>query len=358
MLDTKFSFEGLIINKIIAHRVYARNADKTIDPPKISNHLINLSNEAKTSLESRITNALGNKSHGIEMTIRETDDNSFFNIAANALFDSDSEFIIKTSMLAQNLSKAQLSVNTPGGILIIAKGHVGEDDKRFIIVIKAEPQSGFQTSDNDDNISLEYIKDLLLTDAQRLYKIGFLVEETNQSRTKLHVSNFRAFLFDHLLTSIDTKKAGSYFYYNFLGMSIAESSKKLTQNFFEFTKNFIDNSGMTDDEKIDTHEALRVMLKNQDAMISVHDFAKQNLSVEYQNQYEKFMEKKNFPSNSVIKDTEYIKKRLNTRRKYCFSNNVIISTPSNKTEEYLSLKELEDQKYTQITIKGLLQKQE
>lgn len=109
MLDTKFSFEGLIINKIIAHRVYARNADKTIDPPKISNHLINLSNEAKTSLESRITNALGNKSHGIEMTIRETDDNSFFNIAANALFDSDSEFIIKTSMLAQNLSKAQLS---------------------------------------------------------------------------------------------------------------------------------------------------------------------------------------------------------------------------------------------------------
>ncbi len=358
MFGTNFSFEGLMIERIIAHRVYAKNADKTINQPKISTKLIELDAKAQNSLESRLTKALGNKSHGIEMSITQTNEGSFFYTATQIMFDSDSEFITKTATFANSLTKAQSTTNAPGGVLIVAQGRVGSDSKRFLAVIKAEPQDGFETSENNDFISMNYIDELLMTDANRLYKIGFLVEEINRPKTEINVANFRAFLFDHLMTSLEARKAASYFYQNFLDMSIAESSKKLTQDFFYLTRNFIDSSGMTDEEKLDAHEALRVTLKNKDATLSVNDFAQKHLSMQFQNQYEIFMEKKDFPLNSITKDIEYIEKKLKTRRKYCFNNDVIILTPSNKTEEYLSFNFSEDKMYTLVTIKGLLQRQE
>lgn len=358
LTTTNFSFEGLMIERLIVHRIYAKNADKSLNDPKISNNLNYLDLNTKNTLESRLTKALGNKSHGIEVTITETAENSFFDIASKSMYDSDEDFIKKSAILAQNLTKAQSTTNAPDGVLLIVQGRVGGDPKRFIAVIKAEHQDGFASSDNDDYISINYISDLLLTPASRLFKIGFLVEEINRSQKEIHFSNYRAFLFDHLMSSVEASKAAIYFYQNFLGMSIAESSKKLTQDFFNFTRKFIDSSGMTDDEKLDTHEALRVTLKNTDKTLSVNEFSQKFLPTQLQIEYENFMRNKNFPSNSFVKDVEYIKMKFKTRRKYCFNNNVIISTPSNKTEDYLSFRTSEDELHTLVTIKGILQRQE
>ena len=352
-----YSFEGLTIEKIITHRIYPKNENRERVEPKISTQLITLPVEARRTLESRLTKALGNKSHGIEMSIANTAENSFFQIAAAIQLKDEGEFIEDSAQFAHMLTDAQLNTNAPAGILLVLKGRVGGTGKPFLCVIKAEPQDGFRTKEEDDFITIEFLEELLLTDSARLFKIGFLVAETVRPQEQIQSGNYRAFLYDHLMTQTETRPAASYFYQVFLGMSIAASSRKLTQNFFEWTRNFIDNSDLSDDEKLDAHEALRVTLKSAEATISVNDFAQNYLPEDKQKAYTEFMIAKDFPQNAVSKDIEYIKTRLRKRRSYGFSNGVVILTPPEHTQDYMEIAPTEDGEYTVVTIKGQLQQQ-
>jgi hypothetical protein len=263
-----FKFEGLMIENVILHSIYSRTPDKQLVEPKLSTHLIKLQQKALDALQLRITKALGNRSHGIEMSIEQIGDDSFFQNAAAMLHTNEEEFIELSKKLAKNLNKAQFSTNAPGGVLAIIAGRIGGNAVPFIAAIKAEMQDGFKANENDNGVDMEYIEELLLTSTQRLYKIGFLIEsvsEPSDSNGYLP-KNYLAFLFDHLITSTETSAAAAYFYGAFLGMGIHESAKKLTNDFFEFTKNFINTCSISNDEKLDFYEALRSELRSQDSV--------------------------------------------------------------------------------------------
>ncbi len=360
MIKSQFKFEGLMIERIIVHRIYSRTADKQLVKPMTSNKLIKLNQNALDALQMRITKALGNKSHGIEMSFVETGDNSFFQSATTMLHSNEIDFIETSKKLANDLNKAQFSTTAPGGLLTVIAGRVGNESIRFVATIKAEPQDGFKADEYDDYVDMEYISELLLTETQRLYKIGFLTEIVSQppENGSYNVDNYRVFLFDHLMTSTETKAAAAYFYRTFLGMDIQKSSKKLTQDFFELTRNFIDTSSVSENEKLDLNEALRSELRSNDATLSIAEFAKKHISEELRPQYESFMQQKGFPQNSVIKDTNYIKAKLRRRRKYVFNNNVWIVTPPDKAEEYLHIEPRNEVGETLVRIKGQLQGQQ
>ncbi|MDO9054562.1 MAG: nucleoid-associated protein [Gallionella sp.] len=355
-----FRFEGLTIERIIVHRIYARGPDKQLKEPKVSSKLINLEQAALDALQMRITAALGNKSHGLEMTISEVGENSFFQVAATMIQAQDDKFIALTKALANGLNKAQLNTTAPGGMLAIINGRVGKDSLPFIAAIKAEPQDGFKTDEKDDQVTMEYIAELLLTNTQRLYKIGLLTEIASKPANAdgHHASNYRAFLFDHLMTATETRSAAIYFYRGFLGMDTQASSKKLTQDFFELTRSFIDTSPITDDKKIDFHESLRSELRSQEATISVAAFGVKHFQNDMRKQYEVFMHGKGFPQNAVNKDTDYIHCKLSRRRKYIFTNGVSISTPPEKAEDFLEIEPANTAGITVVRIKASFKGQE
>jgi hypothetical protein len=72
------SLENLTIHRLIIHEVYARSDDRAPKPPLLGDQLLDLSEQAKTALQQRITDALGDASHGIEMAIQATGDGSAF----------------------------------------------------------------------------------------------------------------------------------------------------------------------------------------------------------------------------------------------------------------------------------------
>ena len=357
MPEFTYSFEGLMIEKIITHRIYPKNANREKVPPKTSTKLIVLSPQAKSTLEDRIVKALGNKSHGIEMSIADSGESSFFRIAAGMLGKDDAGFIADSARFAHALTDAQMSTTAPGGLLLVLKGRVGTANKPFLCVVKAEPQDGFRAKEDENSIGIEFLEELLLTDSARLFKIGFLSAETVRPAEQVHPDNYRAFLFDHLMTLMETKSAAMYFYQVFLGMSIAASSRKLTQTFFELTRQFIDSTDLSDEDKIDAHEALRVTLKSSEATISTNDFAQNHLPQGKRQDYESFMQQKEFPQHAINKDIEYIKNYLRRRRTYQFNNGVAIITPPEKAEEYMQIAPSNDGQYTVVTIKGQLQQQ-
>lgn len=354
---TNFSFVGMMIERMIAHRIFPKDANRQRISPNLSTAEIALNTEAKSTISSRLTSALSNRSHGIQMTIARSDVGSFFDIGSSMLHSDLPDFIAKSAQLAENLTDAQYNTNAPGGVLLVMQGRVGPQSSRFVCIIKAEPQDGFQTKNINGSIGIEYLKELLLTANQKFYKIGFLVENTATSERK--PSNFSAFLYDHLMTQTESRPAAGYFYRTFLGMDMAESAKKQTRDFYNLTKQYIDTSDLTDDEKLDAHEALRTTLKSNVATLQVSDFATNHLPDNKKYDYETFMSNIGFPTHAINKDVEFIKDLLRKRRVYRFSNDVKISTPTNKDQkEYFSLDSSDGGDYTIITIKGSLESQQ
>lgn len=357
MTTTNFSFVGIMIERMIAHRIFPKDSNRKRVPPSLSTSEITLNTEIKNTLSTRLTHALSHRSHGMQMTIANSNADSFFDIGSSMLHDDLPDFIEKSTKLAEQLTDAQFNINVPGGVLLVIQGRVGTQANRFLCVIKAEPQDGFQTKDINGSIGIEYLKELLLTANQKFYKVGFLVENT--ATNERSPSNFTAFLYDHLMTQTESRPAAGYFYHTFLGMDMAESAKKQTRDFYNLTKQYIDTSDLSDDEKLDAHEALRTTLKSNAATLQVSDFATDHLPDGKKDEYEAFMSNNGFPTHAVNKDVELIKGLLRKRRVYHFSNDVKISTPTNKEQrEYFSLDSSTGGGYTIITIKGSLESQQ
>ena len=353
-----FSFEGILIERVIIHKIFARSGKELVEPKK-SNKLVIFPQEALDTLQLRIYKALGNKSHGIEMSIAQTDADSFFQKSATMLSCSDADFITHSQALAVDLSKAQMTTNAPGGMLAVIKGRIGNHSSPFLAVIKADIQDGFKANEDEDSVTAEYITSLLLTEAQKLYKIGLISPVVSRAPTNnpYSPSDYRAFLFDHLMTATETRKAAGYFYSNFLGMSIQASSKKLTQDFYEYTKAFIDTAQISTEEKLDLHEALRTELKSQTATISSAEFMNKNLPKTLHDGYSSFMESKGFPKNAVVKDNEYIATKLRRRRKYIFGNGVWLSTPPDVDETSVKIDTSDEKGTTIVTINSRIETQ-
>lgn len=359
LVETQFKFDGVMIERVIVHRIHPKSPTKELTEPTTSNKVVTLPQAALDTLQKRIQHALGNKSHGIEMSIAITDADSFFQSASGMVHATDDDFVEASKALARSLSKAQLNTNAPGGMLAVIRGRVGDQALPFLAVIKAEPQDGFRANEKNGQVDVEYISEILLTESQRLYKIGFLVEVVSKPAGKGESSagNFRAFLFDHLMTATETRSAAAYFYSGFLGMSIQSSSKKLTQDFFEFTKAFIDTAPISQDNKLDLHEALRTELKSQDATISVAAFSTKHMPDQVRVEYSGFMSAKGFPENAISKDTAYIQAKLKRRRKYVFTNGVWLITPPGEAKDMVEIDTANDG-VTVVKIKGGLERQQ
>lgn len=358
-IEAQFKFEGVMIERVIVHRVHPKSPTKELTKPTTSSQLVKLPQAALDTLQQRIQHALGHKSHGIEMSIANTSAGSFFQVAAGMIHSAEQDFIKASQDLALSLSEAQLNTNAPGGMLAVVGGRVGEGDLPFLAAIKAEPQDGFRANEHDGQVDVEYISDILLTEAQRLYKIGFLVEVASKlaGPEGYLAGGFRAFLFDQYMTATETKSAAAYFYNGFLGMSIQASAKKLTQDFFEFTRSFIDTAPLSAEDKLDLHEALRVELKSTDATISVASFATKHMPEEIRAEYSGFMVTKGFPENAISKDTGYIQAKLKRRRKYVFTNGVWVSTPPGESKDLIEIDASNDGE-TIVKIKGGLERQQ
>lgn len=350
-----FVFEGLTIQRAIAHTIFARGKDKEIVKPNLTDELIPLVGEAKDLVQLRVTAALGSASHGLEVQIVKSGSNSFMQAAAASIHAKDDEFIALSKKIALALAEAQTNPKWPGGVLIIFSGKVGGNQQPFLAALKAETDKGFDVEEVNGKITLKLIKKMLLSQTQRLYKIGMLIESKFKQPTDgiaYAPENYRAFLFDHLLTATETKPAAAYFYDAFLGMSITGSSKYQTRLFYEETKNYIDAMPIDDEDKYDLREALRAELRSQNPTIQLNEFADTHFKQEHRADYVKALKERGVPDGAVIKDIDYIKSKLRRPRNFLFSSGVKIQAPADTSLN--ELVQIGDQEggYTTVKIKG------
>lgn len=322
-----FVFEDLRIERVILHPLQTRAQDGSgLSPPRFAQEVWQLPPEGLDALQSRVTDAMKKKAHAVEMSVENTAPDSFFQRAAHMLNGRDPRFVETSQWMAAELGKAQLSTSAETGMLIVLKGRVGSGAHRFVGVIKADVVDGFAESRND----VRYLEHVFLTRSHRLHKLGMLVEvvATRPDDDELFdAGNYRAFLFDHLLTATETKNAAAYFHFGLLGFGMQKSAKKLTQDFFESSKKFIATHGLSPEEQTMYREAIRTELRSNNAQLNVTRFAKEHLPEPLRRPYAQFMYDQGFPKQSVMKDTTYVQHKLRRPRRIVFSTLVKIETP-------------------------------
>jgi hypothetical protein len=324
-------FINFKIERIITHEVFQRNESREIIPPIMSEQLTFLDDDGKDELAVRIVEAVGKDSKSIEMDIVKTGSNSV-NDYVNQIFThaNDSTFIEMSKNITLSLAEAQTSRNFPGGILVVINGTTSLNGNKYIAIIKAELQGGFQKRSDK---TIAYVKDLLLTPQQKLYKIGIFLESKNYKH--------RAFVYDFNMSKSQENGMAAYFYEQFLGCTISHTDKYLTNMFYHETKNFIDKSGHYNDEEVfDLHTHLYSYLKSDIGTVSVTEFSNLYISdTKKKDSFNNYMQNKigeDVFSRSISKDISDIKTKLRIR-KVTFSNNVKISAPSDEFENNVQI---------------------
>lgn len=363
-------FENLTVSRLIIHEIFVRGADKALVQPTYGNQLLVLPQDARDALQGRITNALGKSSHGVEMRIREFGADSIWSKAKEIIEaqGNDAHFIRVSRSIADKLAAAQANRNIPGGIVVVIEGTCGNPSKSFMCVIKAEPHGGFTKRQDGGHLTLEYIKELILTPQAKLYKIGAFLRHDPAAATKQEpINGWRVFLFDDLITQGNKLSAAQYFYETFLGLEFPSNSAFQTKQFHALTKEFIRHANVDSEKKIDLLNALTTYLKtDQAATIQVDAFSQNYLGdAVLKDAYTAYMGQKNFPTTAIHKDLSEVQSQLRFR-KLTFGHDIKLTAPADQFENYVRIESIDGDadehgnvpKWTKITVRDHIREQE
>jgi len=277
---------------------------------------------------------------------------SFLEIAQNFKGTTDQEFLEDSKRITRKLAESQLARRIPGGMLIIFDGTVGVPDVPFVGVIKAETQPGFRRSRAGSRAVIEFLENIFLTPATRLYKIGLVVFD---DFSKEPPNGRRAFVFDSNISASSREAAAAYFYETFLGYALPSDGRYETAKFFDLTKEFIRKSDLDAEKKRDMVDSLYVFTRNEkDPTFTARQFSDRYLRPDLQDKYVNFMERKNFTAGAVVRDISAISGKLR-RRRLKFGDDIEFSaTPealnnSVKIESF-SAEDSSENTWTRITV--------
>jgi hypothetical protein len=135
------------------------------------------------------------------------------------------------------------------------------------------------------------------------------------------------------------------------------SNKKLTNDFFYNTRDYIENLPIEYLDKLDLHDSLYSYLKvSQSNIIGINGFAQDYLAPELRDGYRAHMVDKKFPENAVTKDLEYLKNKLRKRQVH-FTSQVSITAPSDGFDDLVKIRGIEEG-MTIVAIKGTIERTE
>lgn len=305
-------FENLRVNRIVVHEIFQRGEDRAIRPPEFADALEELSPEAMGAFRLRMTDALSGQSQSLQMRIANYSADSFLTLAERLIGSSDQDFLAGSRAIARKLAEAQMVRRIPGGMLIVVDGSVGAPAVPFIGVIKAETQAGFRRSSDGARAVVEFLRNIFLTPATRLYKIGvMLFDDTSKPKP----DGRRAFVFDSNISVSNREAAAAYFYDGFLGSALPSDGPYETAKFFDLTKEFVRKSDLAPEKKHNLIDSLYVFVRDeQEPTFTVDQFAERFLPVDMRDTYGDFMRSQKFTPNAVVRDTSQMGIRLRRRR--------------------------------------------
>lgn len=275
--------DDLDINRIIIHRVHKKRPEEEFGFAEYSENLFDFGATELETLKDRICSAFSKSKRFFKLEIARTENESFFGNSRTIKNCSRDEFLEKSKNIADLLATSHDKRTIPSGLLLIMDGFF-ENNKHFVLVIKAELQEAFTIKEINNQKLVELINDLFLSPAKDFYKIGYLVEDIDRE-SSFPNSDYSAYMYDDNFTS-GKRNLAEYFYETFLGFSTSNNDKLLTKNYYTDVSNFIESNVSGFENKKGLRNALNTLFReNTTGIINPQEFAELNFDDELLRKY-------------------------------------------------------------------------
>jgi 37-kD nucleoid-associated bacterial protein len=350
----ELNFQGLQIRRMASHTVLEKQRNDACAKAEVTTELLTFDYDQERLILERLRAAMGRKGKGFYLEIADSFPSSFFGHCLNLNKVNDQDFLKRSQDIAHLLAeKTTRSAPKSGYLMVIDAIDTLHNNEPVYIVIKADPQEALRRN----AAALEHVKDLVMSPAQKFYKVGVLYMDMKEGDNYPN-NSYSGFLFDDQFNS-GNSNLSAYFYKSFLGFDLINNGPLQTKNFFERTSQFIDKSIKDEDKKEELAEALRVLVKTDQAeKIYPKDFADHYLESDEEKALFNATITKDFPT-AIIKDTALLDFSLKTRKvKF---NDVQISAPDNSFADHVKVIKNEaefanldpnDKSYTIVKIMG------
>lgn len=351
-------FENLRIDRVAVHEVFQRNEDRSMRQPAYAPALERLSAEALVAFRLRMTQALSGETQSLTMRIARHGVGTFLDAAQTLIGSSDADFLAGSMVVADRLAEAQMARRIPGGMVIVFDGTAGAPAVPFVGVIKAETQEGFRRSAEGAEAVIEFLQNIFLTPATRLYKIGLMLRT---DASKAAPEGWRAVVFDSNISKSNREQAAQYFYEGFLGCVLPSDGPYETMRFFDLTKEFVKRSDIDGERKRDLIDSLHVFVRDeQDPTFSAEQYSDRYLPEVLQDPYSAYMEAKKFTAGAVVRDTSQMAGRLR-RRRLKFGADIELSASPEALSDKITIEAIDGhaadgqiERWTRLTIRERL----
>lgn len=360
---------NLNIDQIIIHQIFQRDQDSNKIEPIQSHEFTRFDNTAMEAFKVRVKDALGEGSKAVQMKIVDQGASDLAHLVNKMVDQEEVDFAVSSYDIAKNLTNAQQRKSLSGGIVVVFTGTQGYPPKKFLGIIKAEVHSGYEKNLNINNeISLKFIEEVLLTPSSRLYKTAGFFEKPNSNPSSSDLNDvWKVMVSDTQISKADGKAAAQYFYSDFLGCGYPDTSARTTKQFYDATGDFITCLDTSESIKNDFLNALTTYLKvDTSSTISSSEFASKYFNdVDLQDAFTSHMKESGLPTSAFTKDIEHIESKLQFR-KIRFSGNLKITGPSKAFRELVTIEAIdgdpdesgEPTAWTKIIIKDKIANQE
>lgn len=322
--------EQTTINRIVIHKVHKKRDGDVHGYSEYSEELFEFGTIEIETLVERISTAFGRHKRFFKLEIARSEIDSFYGNSRKIKNCSLTEFITYSKNISDLLALSHDRKTIPSGLLLIMDGIY--QNKHFVLVIKAELQEAFTIKEENDHKLVELVHDLFLSPAKDFYKIGYIIEDRNNSTQPN--DNYSCYMYDDNFSS-GKRDLAEYFYSNFLGFSTNSNDKLITKNFHEDMFKFIELNVQDFDDKKGLKNALNSLYReNTTGIINPQEFAEQNLTSELLRLFGTEIAS-NYPT-SFNKDLSLVDKRLQ-RGQIRLKRDLKIEGPSDTIENNVAV---------------------
>jgi 37-kD nucleoid-associated bacterial protein len=296
--------DELEINRIVIHRVHKKTDSAEVGFAEYSENLFSFGTLELDTLKSRIGTAFSKAKRFFKLEIARTEDNSFYGYSRSMKNVNNESFLELSKSISDLLAMSHSKKTIPAGLLLVLDGYLHR--KHFVLVIKAELQEAFTIKEFDNQKLIELVNDLFLSPAKDFYKIGFIIEDSNNLTPPNDI--YSCYMYDDNFSS-GKRDLAEYFYNDFLGFQTNGNDKLVTKRFKDDLFQFIETNVVSFDDKRGLKNAVNTLYReNTTGIINPQEFAETHFPESLLRLFGSEIGS-NYP-NSFIKDLTLVERSL------------------------------------------------
>lgn len=296
-------FGRLIIEKLIIHDVPSRRVGVSGSQPDLS--------EIESPMDATVSNYIRNKLVGtlVNNSFPVVFDESVGSQVPGLVFDNlrnhNQDFVQMSQQLATYLYNSQ-NGNNPDGLLAVVQTSI--ERIRSLAILKLEREAGTRVQptrlNGKQTFDLQHLKDLMLTDKTRVFKVGLFIQEG------VTLASIEGFVSDNQSGQWYKADIADFFLRKFLGCRLREEPEVVTKNFLDNTEKWINVAVIDPEKKAKYTIAMVAELQKNLTVVNPTLFANQSLEPADQQPYLHYLEENDIPITDFLKNNNLVAPRL------------------------------------------------